>query len=91
VFLVKKSPRVAQLRMMLVEPDARGAGIGSMLVAECETFARNAGYRKIVLWTNSVLLAARRIYERAGYVKTGEAAGHMFGHDLIEETWELKL
>ena len=79
---------VAQLRMLLVEPAARGLGLGKRLVEECERFAHHAGYRKIVLWTNANLLAARGIYGAAGYVLTSSAPHHSFGHDLVGETWE---
>ena len=82
---------VAQLRMLLVEPAARGLGLGKRLVEECERFARRAGYRKIVLWTHANLLAARAIYGAAGYVLTSSAPHHSFGHDLVSETWELAL
>ena len=79
---------VAQLRMLLVEPAARGLVLGKQLVEECERFARRAGYRKIMLWTNANLLAARGIYSAAGYVLTSSAPHHSFGHDLVSETWE---
>jgi DNA-binding MarR family transcriptional regulator/GNAT superfamily N-acetyltransferase len=82
---------VAQLRLLLIEPAARGLGLGRRLVDECERFARHAGYRKIVLWTNANLLAARAIYRAAGYVLTGSAPHRSFGHDLVGETWELGL
>ena len=81
----------AQLRMLLVEPTARGLGIGARLVDECERFARARGYRRIVLWTNSVLLAARAIYARHGYVLTRSERHESFGHELVGETWELTL
>ena len=81
----------AQLRMLLVEPTARGLGIGARLVDECERFARARGYRRIVLWTNSVLTAARAIYDRAGYVLTASEPHQSFGHSLVGETWELAL
>lgn len=82
---------VAQLRMLLVEPAARGLGIGARLVAECERFAHQAGYRKIMLWTNSVLTDARSIYQKAGYRLVRSEPHHSFGHALVGETWELAL
>jgi DNA-binding MarR family transcriptional regulator/N-acetylglutamate synthase-like GNAT family acetyltransferase len=91
VFLVGKSPRVAQLRLLLVDPVARGRGLGSRLVTECTQFARQAGYRKIVLWTQSILAEARRLYARHGYRLTSQEPHRSFGHDLIAETWELPL
>lgn len=81
----------AQLRMLLVEPSTRGLGIGARLVDECERFARAKGYRRIVLWTNSVLTAARAIYTKAGYVLVKSEAHESFGQALVGETWELAL
>jgi DNA-binding MarR family transcriptional regulator/N-acetylglutamate synthase-like GNAT family acetyltransferase len=91
VFLVKKSKTVAKLRLLLVEPCARGIGLGKRLVAECVRFARQVGYHKIVLWTQSELAAARRIYEWAGFRLSRKQSHHSWGRDLVAETWELKL
>lgn len=91
VMLVEKSAAVAKLRLLLVLPQARGFGIGRRLVDECSRFARQAGYRKIILWTNSVLVAARRIYQQAGYRLIESEPHHSFGQDLVGETWELVL
>src|SRR5579864_5962568 len=92
VFVVKKSQSVAKLRLLFVDPSARGLGIGKRLVEECLRFARDAGYKKIMLWTQSELCAARRIYENAGFKLMGREKHQNWGRkDLIAETWELKL
>ena len=91
VCLVRKSATVAQLRLLIVEPDARGLGIGRRLVTECERFARRAGYRRIRLWTHSILAAARALYEQAGYRRIASEPHAGFGHPLVAETWELRL
>jgi DNA-binding MarR family transcriptional regulator/GNAT superfamily N-acetyltransferase len=91
VFCMRKDDRTAQLRLLLVEPAARGLGLGERLVAECLAFARRAGYREIVLWTNDILAAARRIYQRAGFELADSDPHHSFGHDLVGQNWRLRL
>ena len=88
VFLVRKSERVAKLRLLLVDPAARGLGLGHRLVAECVDFARACGYRSMTLWTNAILDAARHTYEAAGFVRTHTESRRAFGHDLVFETWK---
>lgn len=91
VFLVKKSKSVAKLRLLYVEPTARGLGIGRRLVDECVRFARQAGYKSITLWTQSHLDSARRIYKDAGFHLAHKEAHHSFSLDLVAETWDLDL
>jgi DNA-binding MarR family transcriptional regulator/GNAT superfamily N-acetyltransferase len=91
VFCMRKDDEVAQLRLLLVEPAARGAGVGTALVDECLRFATSAGYREIMLWTNDVLAAARRIYERAGFRLEHEAPRPNFGARLTEQVWRRPL
>lgn len=91
VFVAKASDEVAKLRLLHVEAEARGLGIGKRLVEECVRFARQAGYHKMTLWTQSILHAARGIYKKAGFQIVEEKAHHSFGKDLVAETWELDL
>ena len=92
VFLVKDAqPGVARLRLLMLEPVARGLGLGKRLVDECIAFAREAGYREVVLWTHAVLTAARGIYARAGFALEETWTHDDFGHTEVSETWRLKL
>jgi DNA-binding MarR family transcriptional regulator/GNAT superfamily N-acetyltransferase len=91
VFVVRQADEIAKLRLLYVDAAARGLGIGARLVEECIRFARDAGYATLTLWTNDVLVSARRIYEGAGFVLTGEERHHSFGKDLVGQTFDLTL
>jgi DNA-binding MarR family transcriptional regulator/GNAT superfamily N-acetyltransferase len=93
IFLVKhpNEPSTAKLRLLLVEPSARGLKLGSALVEECVNFARAVGYKKITLWTQSILVAAHHVYQKAGFRLVEERRNLMFGRDLVSQTWELEL
>ena len=91
VMLVKDSEDVARIRLLLVDPKARGLGLGARLVDECVRFARATGYKKITLWTHNVLTAARHIYEKAGFTLTSSEPRHSWGKDVVAEYWDLEL
>ena len=91
VFVVRESKAVAKLRLFIVDAAARGSGIGGRLIDECIRFARQAGYRSLALWTQSELLAARKLYQRAGFKRVGSEKHHSFGKALVAETWTLDL
>jgi DNA-binding MarR family transcriptional regulator/GNAT superfamily N-acetyltransferase len=91
IFCVRQTEETAKLRLLLVEPDARGMGIGARLVEQCVEFAEQAGYTSMTLWTQSILEDAQRLYRRAGFTMTGSKAHHSFGRDLVDQTWTLEL
>jgi DNA-binding MarR family transcriptional regulator/GNAT superfamily N-acetyltransferase len=91
VFLVRHTDDIAKLRLLLIDPAGRGQGLGKRLVAECVSFARQCGYRKITLWTQSILIAARKIYQDAGFVLVASQPHRSFGQSLVGETWEREL
>lgn len=91
VMLAKDNDEVARVRLLLVDPKARGLGLGARLVDECVTFARQAGYKRVTLWTHGVLTAARHIYEKAGFTLTSSEKRHTWGKDVVAEYWDLDL
>ncbi len=91
VFVVKESDEIAKLRLLYVEPSARGLDIGSRLVQECIKFARQRGYKTMTVWTNDILSSARQIYEQAGFSLVLEEKHFSFGHDLVGQNWEINL
>lgn len=91
VLLVRESNQVAKLRLLIIEPRARGLGLGKELVSRCIEFATDKQYQTLTLWTNDILISARQIYQQFGFVLTDEAPHHSFGHDLIGQHWQLTL
>lgn len=91
IFCIKVSEEVAKLRLLLVVPKARGLGLGTRLVQECIRFAKRSGYKKLTLWTNDILVEARRIYEKNGFKLVEKERHHSFGHDLVGQNWDLML
>jgi len=89
--LVKQSDELVKLRMLLVDPKARGIGIGKRLVEECIRFAQQRGYKRMTLWTNDILVAAVHIYKQCGFKLVSEERHHSFGHEMVGQTWELDL
>ena len=91
MFVVRKTDEIAKLRLLIIDPKARGRGLGRRLVEECLRFAKSAGYSSMTLWTQSILTAARAIYAAEGFKLVAEEPNHSFGVDLISETWEREL
>jgi GNAT superfamily N-acetyltransferase len=91
VFVVRKNDTIAKLRLLIVDPKARGLGLGGRFVDECLRFAKSVGYKRMTLWTQSSLTAARRIYAKAGFECVAKEPHHSFGVDLVGETWERDL
>lgn len=91
IFCTRKDDETARLRMLILDGKARGHGAGGLLVDACMAFAREAGYRRMTLWTNDILIAARKLYAARGWVMTAAETVHQFGQDMISETWEVQL